>query len=371
MPLNQEIRTVEDLREYLHVAMQLEHATIPPYLMALYTIRPGTNPDAVRILRVVAIEEMLHLTLAANLLNAVGGIPDLTAPGFVPQYPTCLPDGETDFEVGLGPFSRAAVETFLQIERTAQHSGTALLDVRRSERNLLPTVTAGRTVDRSRTGGEPSAVGLHYYSIGEFYQAITVGIERLHAERVAAGGTLFTGDPVRQAGSEHYYSGGGELTPVTDLDSALAAIRTISEQGEGLGGGIYDHEGELSHYYRFQQLLLGRYYLPGDEPGRPSGPALDVDWDGAYPVLPDARIEDYEPGTPLYVEVAALADRYQDFLSLLTDAFTGRPHLLVEAVGAMFRLRDRLLCVIRNPLPGHPGTHAAPVFRPVDRKALV
>src|SRR5687768_12916112 len=75
MPLN-EIRTVEDLREYLQVAMQLEHATIPPYLMALYTIRPGTNPDAVRILRVVAIEEMLHLTLAANLLNAVGGIPD-------------------------------------------------------------------------------------------------------------------------------------------------------------------------------------------------------------------------------------------------------------------------------------------------------
>ena len=64
------ITTVAALHRYLHKAMQLEHATIPPYLMALYSIEPGTNSDATHVIRVVVVEEMLHLTLAANLLNA-------------------------------------------------------------------------------------------------------------------------------------------------------------------------------------------------------------------------------------------------------------------------------------------------------------
>src|SRR3954467_6230529 len=111
------ITTVEELRAHLHVAMQLEHGTLPPYLTALYSIQPETNSEARHILRVAVVEEMLHLTLAANVLNAVGGTPDLTAPGFVPEYQAYLPDGETDFRVSLQRFSREAVDTFLRIER--------------------------------------------------------------------------------------------------------------------------------------------------------------------------------------------------------------------------------------------------------------
>src|ERR1041385_4990599 len=105
-----QIRTVEQLHRYLDVAMQLEHATIPPYLTALYSIHPGSNPDACHVIRTVAVEEMLHLTLAANILNAVGGTPDLTGPDFVPGYPACLPDGETDFKVSRRAFSKTCVE---------------------------------------------------------------------------------------------------------------------------------------------------------------------------------------------------------------------------------------------------------------------
>ncbi len=75
--------------------MQLEHATIPPYLTALYSIHPGTNSDAFHGPRVVAVEEMLHLTLAANLLNAVGGAPDLTRAGLRPALPR-VPAGRRD-----------------------------------------------------------------------------------------------------------------------------------------------------------------------------------------------------------------------------------------------------------------------------------
>ena len=63
------IETVEDLKAHLYLAMQLEHATIPPYLTALYSIKHGSNMDAVKVLRVIAVEEMLHLTIAANLMR--------------------------------------------------------------------------------------------------------------------------------------------------------------------------------------------------------------------------------------------------------------------------------------------------------------
>jgi hypothetical protein len=342
------ITTVEDLHEYLHVAMQLEHATIPPYLTALYSMHPATNADAYRVIRVVAVEEMLHLTLAANLLNAVGGSPDLCADGFVPAYPAHLPDGEDDFEVGTRAFSRDTIETFLKIERPAvSGKDTRFVARDRSGRALLPTVDA------------PDE-NLHFFSIGEFYAEIGEGLHRLHEEM---GQALFCGDPARQVGAEYYYSGGGAIVKVTDAASAAAAMRVISEQGEGLGGGIFDDEGELAHYYRFQQLLLGRYYQPGDQAGSPTGPSLDVDWDAVYPVMCDADLEHYtEPGE-LQDAVTAFSVAYGDFLARLTEAFGGRPDLLLPAVGDMFRIKELASQIIRNPMPGRTGVNAAPVFR--------
>src|SRR5271157_2434991 len=117
-----QITTIEKLHEYLYHAMQLEHGTIPVYLTALYSLHPGSNSDAHHIIRTVAVEEMLHLSLVANVMNAVGGTPDLTQPDFVPPFPAYLPDGETDFQVDLQPFSQDAVTTFLNIERPAQAS---------------------------------------------------------------------------------------------------------------------------------------------------------------------------------------------------------------------------------------------------------
>ena len=74
------ITSMESLREHLQWAIELEHATIPAYLCALYSIKSGSNLEAVELISSVVIEEMLHLTLAANLLNAVGGEPRLDIP---------------------------------------------------------------------------------------------------------------------------------------------------------------------------------------------------------------------------------------------------------------------------------------------------
>src|SRR5690242_19768078 len=178
---SQRITTLESLHTHLYAALQLEHATLPPYLTALYSIHHGANPDATHVLRVVAVEEMLHLTLVANVLNATGGRPDLTRPDFVPSYPAFLPDGEDDFEVGLLPFSPEALDGFLAIERPGESVDEE-----------------GKVVKRTRPPGEmigdPGHPEERYYSIGEFYEAIMAGLHRLHEH---LGDELFSGDPAR------------------------------------------------------------------------------------------------------------------------------------------------------------------------------
>jgi len=334
-----------DLISYLHTAMALEHATIPPYLTAYYSIHPNTNSDAAHIIRVVAVEEMLHLTLAANVLNAIGGTPDLTRPGFVPSYPAYLPDGEDDFTVDLRPFSPEAVETFCKIERPGTASGAVP--------RLVPTADSGRPLLVS----SPTVEGMRFYSIGEFYAEIIEGLEKV----AAADPELFCGNPARQVGPEAFYSGGGALKPVTDLDSARWALQFIADQGEGLDSGLYDDDGELAHYYRFRQLQLGRYYQVGDYPDAPSGPQLSVTWDDVYQVKVSARLADYPPGELADAARQFNAD-YGAFLALLTKAFNGEPALLQDAVWYMFRLRDGINQLVRNPLPGSDWLHAAPTF---------
>src|SRR5689334_18000512 len=67
VPSTARIATIESLREHLQWAIELEHATLPPYLCALYSLEPSRNPDAVQVIAGVFVEEMIHLSLAANL----------------------------------------------------------------------------------------------------------------------------------------------------------------------------------------------------------------------------------------------------------------------------------------------------------------
>jgi hypothetical protein len=79
---------LKKLHEWLQDAIEIEHATIPPYFTAWLSIMEGHNKEASDIIKSVMLEEMLHLTLAANILNAVGGHPNLIHPKFVPRYLT-------------------------------------------------------------------------------------------------------------------------------------------------------------------------------------------------------------------------------------------------------------------------------------------
>lgn len=61
---------------------ELDHSTIPLYLTAYFSIKEGTKLKIAEILYDIVVEEMLHFTIACNVLNAIGGNPRIYDPTF-------------------------------------------------------------------------------------------------------------------------------------------------------------------------------------------------------------------------------------------------------------------------------------------------
>ncbi|MFG3583024.1 ferritin-like protein [Streptomyces sp. NPDC047990] len=319
------ITTLESLREHLQWAIELEHATLPPYLCALYSLDPTRNPDAVQVVSSVFVEEMVHLALAANLLNAVGGRPRLDMPEMLPRHPRRLPHGDRSLEMSLVPFGPRALEMFLRLERPARP-------------------------------GAP-AEGDDYETIGQFYDAIERGLRHLCAELGEA--AVFCGDPARQAAAGPFAHTGAKMTAVTGLDSALAALKEIVEQGEGASRGevwdgdadvFHSERDEVAHYFRFQELKAGRRYRRGDTPrSGPTGEAVVVDLEGVYPMRPDPRMADHPVGSPIRTAQEQFNKTYCVLLNQLEEAFNGSPKTLGAATGTMYALKAQAQSLMQTP----------------------
>jgi Ferritin-like len=337
--------TVGELRRHLMGAVELELTTIPPYLTALCSLHPGSNETAALAIKSVVIEEMLHLTLAANVLNAIQGRPDVTGDGYTPRYPAALPFHEPQsFEVGLLPFSDQALDVFLAIENPT-HPGV-------EPPPSSPQATTPRVLQLAREYGYPT--------IGAFYAAIEEGLKVLDGR-----GGLFGGDPSRQVSPEYYYGSGGRVVVVESLETALAALEEIVEQGEGEvttppAGDKFDPEGDLAHFYRFQELRLGRQYQKEDTPGEPTGPPIEIDFDAVYPMKPNLRAA--ELSGELWETAESFNDLYSGLLREIQEGIDGRPEALQPAVTTMFKLRDGAEGLLRTPLPDGSGLHAGPTF---------
>ncbi len=333
--MNQRIETIDSLHQHLQWAIELEHATLPPYLCALYSLDPERNPDAVELVSSVFVEEMIHLSLAANLLNAVGGEPRLDTPAMLPGYPRQLPHGSV--ELSLLPFGPEALEMFLRLEQPEAPSSPAESD--------------------------------HYETIGQFYDAIEDGFRYLCS--ALGEEKVFSGDPARQVTAGPFHHTGGKLSPVTDLESALAAMDEIVEQGEGTSRGEVwdgDHDifhpdrDEVAHYYRFQELKLGRRYQRGDMPrSGPTGEAIAVDFAGVTSMQPNPR---RSANPQIRAAQEAFDNSYCTLLYLLDQTFNGEPALIRDATRAMFGIKTEVLKLLQ--LVEDDGTAAGPTFTYVD-----
>jgi hypothetical protein len=334
----QSITTVTELREHLQWAMMLEHATLPPYLCALYSIHPGTNTDAMEVIQSVFVEEMLHLLLAANLLNAVGGTPILDSPDFIPRYPAFLPHSAEAFTVPLARFAPETIDTFMRIERPA-------------------TATDAPEAER-------------YETIGQFYQAIRAGLQSLC---VAIGEpAVFSGNPERQVSPANFrYEASGRVIVVRDLRTALDAIQEVEEQGEGLNHDevwdgdrdmFHPEREEVAHYFRYDEILRGRHYTRGDTAqSGPTGSQFLVDWTAVYPMRPNPSTSQYADDSAVRAQMHAFNRTYRRLLRGLELALNGEPNRLDAMVDVMFELKTLARELMQLP-SGTDGLTAGPSF---------
>ena len=326
------ITDLKSLQDHLQEALEIEHATIPPYLCALYSIPEGTNREAASVIRSVVMEEMLHMILVANVMNAVGRKPVLATPGFIKPYPGPLPHSDDSFSVELLPFSERALNIFLKIERPA------------------------------KAGAPPQPDRFH--TIGQFYEAIEEALTRL-TDKLGPS-KVFTGVEADQVPpGRWYYGGGGKVVPVIDLESALRALKEVTDEGEGLDHTIWDGDKtqELAHYFRFAELRAQRCFLPEDtEKSGPSGPDLPVDFDAVAPMRPNPRSDDYRAHPAIYRQMIKGNRIYTRLLRQLQAAFTGTPDALRDAVPIMYEFRYQAEALMRIPSPLSPGTTVGPSF---------
>jgi hypothetical protein len=314
---------LKKLHKLLQDALEVEHATIPPYFTAWLSIMDGFNREAKDIIRSVFTEEMLHLTLAANILNAVGGHPDLVHKNFVPRYPHKLPHSDGDFEVSIEKFSKEALETFKKIERP-------------------------ETLHAKPTGNR-------FHTIGQFYAAIGKLLDDLCEEY--GDKKIFTGKKHLQIQPADYY-GSGSIVVVTNRKTAHEAIATIADQGEGSHHSIFDDDHnifgdsdgkELAHYYRFNEIYKEKHYTEKDtHKSGPTGSKFEVDYKGVYPIIKNVDRRDYK-GSDAGKVLDAFADNYGELLRVLNNAFNGQRTQMTEAFARMFALRDQAIALMRTP----------------------
>jgi hypothetical protein len=357
-PLRVERR--EELLWLLVQACELEHGLMCEYLFAQFTLKRSADEGltAEQLAKVAAWEkvivevtkqEMLHLALATNLLTAIGAAPHLHRPNF-PILSRWYPPG---VQIALVPFGERALRHFIYLERP---EGMDLDDAE-------GFAAVGQA--QPLTGSEElMAVPEDYQTVGHLYRGIEHGLERLVERHGEAG--VFIGPPQAQATTEVFEW--AELTAVTDLASAKAAIELIVEQGEGARG-----DWRNAHFGRFIALLEDYLAVtaadPGFEPARPVEPAY-------LRRPPDVEAEVAAIGDPRTAQVADLFNAiYETTLQALSRYFVHSGET-AEQVTVLARTAKHLMNWVMRPLgsiltslplgPQRPGVLAGPAFEIVQ-----
>jgi hypothetical protein len=331
-------RDLHWIRGALQSAIAIEHATMPVYSAAMYSLEVQNYP-AYNTLRSVLMEEMLHMAAMCNALAALGGRPRIRS-----LDPTAalhgVPGPVDGLRARLAPLSRRQLEVFMVIE-----GPDALSPARR--------VPEGR-----------------YGSIGSFYRAVRAAVEENAAVVAAA---CRSEQRANQVGGNLGYA---VIRPTTDpVEQILASIDLVIDQGEGSSGSTRStgpaSDSELSHYARFAELRFGRSYSgpPAHGPDglvaegqRRSFRGTPIPWPRVVNTLavPSDGYRSVLALDPRRAEVESSLRRFDDaytrMLAALDDAWNGPPEQGWPALGrAVFEMNELrvISCfeVVRHEVP--------------------
>lgn len=362
------------LLSHLQTAVEIELSTIPIYLYTYYSINrmPG-KPDSMKngqelatfankaggLLMSVAVEEMLHMSLACNIMRALGGEPKLylRSPA---GYPANLPHHKAGFSVGLSRLSGPQLNLFLGIEKP------------------------------EAPGAPPE--GDNWETIGQFYDYIRQLIiehttdEDFRHEEYQLGNnkgyyapnnvdTVYPKDawyikkpanphhPAEHGAEQAVYPNNedsGDLRIVRDKASALKAIETIMHQGEGYPQDDTHkaddpQRNEDSHWYKYNELYQQIQTL------------TPADLDAILFPFPDNPVAANYPSQ--FLPLVNLTNAVYSYLFLMTETsyrVRGRAQASMFYIGmhkGMIFILDKIIGGMRyNYLNNEQGQVLAPTF---------
>jgi len=341
-------------------AAELEHGIMCCYLFAAFSMKRDTNEGITEeqlgslrrwrgtILQ-IAIEEMMHMSLACNLLTAVGGAPHLRRPN-LPSSPRAYPPS---FRLELVPFCRQSLDSFVFLERPENQESDAM-DKTTSN---LPLLLPGKFSDIFSSERQ-------YQTVGHLYRGIEDGLKYLTQKYGEE--RLFIGPHEAQIANAYFNLPG--LIPVTDLASAVAAIEGIVEQGEGAREGS-----KTSHYGRFLAIREEYDQIQADdpnfEPGRPvlknpyAMPPNDISDHSEVNLIEDPLSMDicnlfdgsYEILIQMLGRLLLHTEETEEQLTLLSDITVG---MMMDVIGPLGETLTTLPAGT-----SYPGLTAGPSFR--------
>lgn len=321
-------RDPAELHIWLQKAIELEHSTIPPYLTALFSLKPGSNDEIARLIHSIVVEEMLHMTIASNILIAIKGHPSINGPNFIPKYPGPLPMsiGGADFIVGIEAFSMPLVENvFMKIEEPE---------------DPIP-------VERPLAAALPD-----FATIGEFYDALK--------KKLAAFGNSIFKVPSQQV---LQWFDTARLFPIVDVASANHGIDIIVREGEGTTTDPFQSPGDPAHYYKFGEIAAGRRIIPKPGGGYIYGGApVPFDPADVYPMKPNPKLADFAPDTQARSRAQEFDLAYSSLLNALHTAFNGQPQRINAAIGLMYELKMIAVSLMQTPAGDGSNMTAGPTF---------
>ncbi len=302
---------VQDREELIYLlceAAEFEHAVMCTYLYAMWSLKREEAEGVTKaelaaierwrlLLRQIAREEMLHLALVNNMLTALGSAPHLWKPEF-PVRPGRFP---ADVVMKLMPFSPAALDHFLYIERP---EGVAIPDGAGFEHAHYHRVARADLL---------SPASQDYVSQGHLYHGIINGFARL-TETCGGEKRVFVGHGDAQVGAAEFGLPG--LFKVTNLDTARRAIEEIVIQGEGAPA-----HSETSHYAKFAAIKAELAHMKAARPD--FEPARNV---AANPTLGEPHADLTPIADPTAAKVVDLGNAiYALMMRALAQVFSPAP----------------------------------------------
>lgn len=310
------------LKTLLQNAVTLEFATMPPYLMALWSIKDERHPIA-QSLREIIHEEMIHMSFACNMLSSLGVGPQIKTN--VPVYPGKLPAGvHPDLTIKLSGFNDQSIADFMEIEMP-EHVVTI----------------SGENIDPCSTDHD---------TVGELYDHIQRLFERLQPDM----------------NLDNQVSGPLAIYTVDNVAKVQYAIETIKRQGEGSHSNSPADTGmdDLAHFYRFWEMQKQKKIRLCEETQSYIF-AEDIELPKVWPVA-DVPIDGYKKenvSEKAWHLIARFDETYTQMINKLHSAWNGGGQGdIIKAHELMFKLQEFAKPLMEIPIPNS-HQHYGPCFR--------